>query len=141
MTLSEGNLQIPFTNPVSTVPVCLQVNKVSGRREYVGDLQAQLMAILSAGHGGQILLSSAAHDGIATMRATIAQSVSAHPDYDKLSSFSRGPSQDFSRYEKPFCQLQFCPAYRLAQSIYDLPQNLTFSPHAMSRMSCTLKLN
>ena len=75
----------------------VQVNKVSGRREYVGDLQAQLMAILSAGHGGQILLSSAAYEGISTMRATIAQNVLPQPEFERLSSFSRGPSADVPR--------------------------------------------
>ncbi|KAK9833200.1 hypothetical protein WJX74_009948 [Apatococcus lobatus] len=76
----------------------IKVNKVSGRREYAGDLQNQLMGILNCGHGGQILMSSAAHEGISTMQAIIAQSIAAQPKADKLMSFSRGPSAEYPRH-------------------------------------------
>lgn len=74
----------------------MQVNKVSGRREYVGDLQNQLMAILTCGHGGQILLSSAAHEGIGTMQSIIAQNIATQPKIE-LTSVSRGPSIELRR--------------------------------------------
>ncbi|KAK9867684.1 hypothetical protein WJX84_002659 [Apatococcus fuscideae] len=72
----------------------IKVNKVSGRKEYIGDLQSQLLATLNIGHGGQILLSSSAYEGIITMRSQIAQGVAAVPDIDKLATLSRGPSTD-----------------------------------------------
>ena len=75
----------------------MQVNKVSGRREYAGDLQNQLMAILSCGHGGQILLSNAAHEGISTMQTIITQNLAPQPNLDKLMSVSRGPSTEYPR--------------------------------------------
>lgn len=76
----------------------IKVNKTSGRREYVGDLNNQLEALISSGHGGQILMSQSVYDSISSMLPMLAVLVNSQPSFKALAHLhnTQGPRNSAS---------------------------------------------
>ena len=69
---------------------CLdQVNSVSKRREYHGELKQWVDALSDAPHGGQIIVDRATFAGINLHLTDILKVVPPHPDYETMSKYRR----------------------------------------------------
>ena len=75
------------TDPV--LSLSLQVNEISKRKEYGGEVRKRVQALSEACHGGQIIIDAATFEGVTNCMTDLVSKIPIEPDFSAIADYAR----------------------------------------------------